>query len=695
MSFFVWMMMAFLTLEANIIWERTEIIVPLHGDFRSALSEVEAKLYIDGEICEDARVIYKIDGVERTFLSTINTSIVKTYTHKIEAYFPDYNLRHVMTIQIKIIDDIPPEIVSMPSIRVRIGEKMPNLLMGFTAIDNYDLEESLLIRIDTSQVMDEQIGKYPITYVVKDLSGNETTKILWIEFYDDISPDITAIKPLKHNVDHIFLWQTYLDITDNYDMFPEVKIECDALSHNMVGIYPFKVIATDQSGNQKIVITSIEIYDQTPPSLIISNERPDIPYQIEDSMSILRKLIINVYDNVDEISSDDVKIFSSINHDVLGTYLVTYQIIDSSYNKTSVDIYLKVTDQEKPKIILIKPLLFHVFDPPPLFQDYIILEDNFSTNENIKIEIIGSYNMQKVGKYLLTFKATDESKNQSTLTSYLEVIDQTAPIITLIQEILITQFKPINYIPYFLIEDPYDDIKDLTLTVDDTSVDYQKIGVYPLIVTAQDASFNQSTLMVDVIIMDIEPPVLKLTVDDKIDYPYQGLPIDYISYISEVSDNHDDLSIFDVKIIGKVDPNQFGFFEIIYELSDSTGNKVVKTLEFIIIDHESPTIIFDELTINQYGSVDLLQGVTLEDNSNQIEIIYYPKVIDTSKPGSIIVTYIVTDERGNYVMKDRLVTILEIKTKPLLDQFIPFIIVIVIGISLSTFLYFKDVKHMF
>jgi hypothetical protein len=122
---------------------------------------------------------------------------------------------------------------------------------------------------------------------------------------------------------------------------------------------------------------------------------------------------------------------------------------------------------------------------------------------------------------------------------------------------------------------------------------------------------------------------------------------------------------------------------------------VVKTLEFIIIDHESPTIIFDELTINQYGSVDLLQGVTLEDNSNQIEIIYYPKVIDTSKPGSIIVTYIVTDERGNYVMKDRLVTILEIKTKPLLDQFIPFIIVIVIGISLSTFLYFKDVKHMF
>lgn len=695
MSFFIWMMMSFFTLESNIVWKHTEIIVPLHGDFRSALSEVEANLYIDGEIQEDARVIYKIDGVERTFLSTINPSIVKTYTHKIEAYFPDYNLRHVMTIYIKIVDDIPPEIVSIPSLRVRIGEKIPNLLIGFRAFDNYDPENLLDIKIDTSQVVEQQIGRYPITYVVNDLSGNETSKILWIEFYDDISPDITSIKQLKHNVDYIFLWQTYFIVIDNYDKFPKVSIESEALARKMIGIYPFKVTATDQSGNQRIITTTIEIFDHTPPSLIISSERPDIPYQIKDEMSILRKLIINVFDNVDEMLKDEVSIYSSINPNVIGTYLVTYQVFDSSSNKTSIDIYLKVTDQEKPSINLIKPLVFHVFDPPPLFQDYLKIEDNLSRIENIKIEIIGTYNMQKVGKYFLTIKATDESKNQTILTTYLEVIDQTAPKITLIQEILITQFKPINYQPYFMLEDPYDDISDITLFFDDTSVDYQNIGVYPLLVTAQDASDNQSTLYVDVIIMDIEPPIIKLSMDDKIDYPYQGLQVDYVSYIVEVSDNHDKLSIFDVNIIGHVNPNQFGLYKITYELTDSAGNKTVETLEFVITDHESPVITFDELRVNQYDTVDLLKGVIASDNAYQIEIIYYPKVIDTSKPGSIIVTYIVTDERGNYVMKDRLITIIEIKTKPLFDQFIPFILVIVIGISLSTFLYFKDVKHMF
>jgi hypothetical protein len=155
-------------MSSQVLWNHEEIIIPLHGDFLSELYELEANLYIDGVIIEDARVIYKYDGVERTFLSTINTSIVKTYTHKIEAYFPDYNMRHVMTVSIKIIDHIPPEILSVPLIKVRIGDKMPNLLIGFSAIDNYDSKELLDIEIDTSQVIDTQIGSYPITYYVYD-----------------------------------------------------------------------------------------------------------------------------------------------------------------------------------------------------------------------------------------------------------------------------------------------------------------------------------------------------------------------------------------------------------------------------------------------------------------------------------------------------------------------------------------------
>ncbi len=695
MSFFVWLGFLFTSLSANVIWNQTEIVVPLHGDFITALNEIEADLWINGLYIDDAKVIYRIDGVERTFLSTINTSIVKTYTHKIEAYFPDYEIRQIMTISIKIIDDIPPIILSVPELKVRIGEKIPNLINEFRASDNYDPEDLLKINIDTSKVIDTKIGIYPIIYQVEDLSGNKSSQMTWIEFYDDIPPQITLIKPLKHDVNHTFSWQTYFSITDNYDTFLTVNLQSTVFEQKMIGIYPLKITAFDQSGNEQIMMTTIEVFDKTPPILVISNERPDIPYQTKDISSILERLILKIEDNFDQLTMDHIEIISSINTNAIGTYLVTYQVSDTSNNTTKIDINLKVTDQQKPKIMVIKPLIFNVFDPNPLFDEHLLIEDDLSAKENIKLEIIGSFQMHKVGKYLITIKATDEAKNQAIFTTYLEIIDHTVPEIKLIQDIMITQFKPINYRPYFEVKDQYDDVEDLEFLIDDSLVDYLNIGVYPLRVKVIDPSLHEVTLTVDVIIMDIEPPKITLKIDEVIDYPYRGLPIDYLSYVDQVSDNHDLLSKNDVIIIGEVNPNQFGLYQIIFVLKDMTGNETKEILEFLIVDHESPSIAFDDLVINQYEIIDFFKGVQTNDNTQNLEITYYPKVVDTSNAGSVIVTYVVIDERGNYVMKDRLITILAVETPIPFKQYFPVITIIIIGLSTCIFIYFKEVKHMF
>ncbi|MBN2268292.1 MAG: hypothetical protein V3569_01965 [Acholeplasmataceae bacterium] len=695
MSFFVWLGFLFTSLSSNVIWSHTEIVVPLHGDFITALNEIEADLFIDGFHIDNAEVIYRIDGVERTFLSTINTSIVKTYTHKIEAYFPDYDIRKIMTISIKIIDDIPPIILSVPELKVRIGEKMPNLMNGFRASDNYDLEDLLKINIDTSKVIDTKIGIYPIVYQVEDLSGNKTSRMTWVEFYDDVPPQIILIKPLKHDVNHTFSWQTYFSVIDNYDTFLAVNVQSIVFEQRIIGIYPLKIIAVDQSGNEQIMMTTIEVIDQTPPILIISSERPDIPYQSKDISNILEQLVLKIEDNYDQLTTENIEILSSINTNVIGSYLVTYQVSDSSSNTTKIDISLKVTDQQKPTIIMIKPLVFNVFDPIPLFDEHLLIVDDFSVKENIKLEIIGSFHMDKVGKYLITIKAADEAKNQAVLATYLEVIDHTVPEIKLIQEILITQFKPINYRPYFEIKDQYDDSEDLKFLIDDFLVDYLNVGIYPLKVKVIDPSDHETTLIVDVMIMDIEPPKIKLKVNEVIDYPYRGLPIDYLSYVDQVSDNHDTLTKDDVIIIGEVDQYQFGLYQIIFVLKDMTGNETKETLEFIIVDYESPSITFDNLVVNQYETIDFFEGVHANDNTQNLKIIYYPQVVDTSNAGSVIVTYIVSDERGNYVIKDRLITILSVETFIPIKHFIPVITIIIIGLSTCIFIYFKEVKHMF
>lgn len=695
MSFLLWLSIVITSLSSEVIWQHTEIEVPLNGDFRQAMYEIEALLYIDGIKIEEPRVIYKYDGVERTFLSTINTSILRTYSHKIEAYFPDYNIRNIISLSIKVIDDIPPVIMSVPDLCMRVGDKLPNLLLGFKAQDNYDHEDVLDIKIDASQVKSNTIGSYPITYYVSDLSGNITQKSILIDVYDDVSPIITLLKPLDHNIDHPFSWQTYFSVTDNYDLFPKIFIESPIIDHLSVGIYPFRLEVIDQSGNTHTITTTINVFDKTPPTLKISDERPDIPYQIDHYEHILKGLILNVTDNVDDLSIEDVEIISSILINQIGIYKTTYQVSDQSKNITTMDIYLKVTDQEKPEIMLIKPLVFDVFDPKPILEEYVDIKDNLSLLENMKIEFIGSFHMNQIGKYLITIKATDEAKNQAILTTYLEILDYTIPEITLIQDILITQFKPINYLPYFEINDLYDDISDIELIIDDSLVNYQQVGVYPIYVMAIDPSSNTQNLIVDVIIMDIEPPTIELVTDQIIDYPYQGQSINYLSYVNHISDNHDDLDLNDITIKGSVDTNHFGLYEIYYHLEDSTGNETIKNLKFRIIDHQSPSITFSDLVINQYESIDFLEGVSLDDNTNEIEIIWFPKAVDTSAPGSIMITYVAYDERGNYIVKDRMITILPVESPIPIIRYIPFASILVIGFSLCAFIYFKDIKHMF
>lgn len=695
MSFLVWLSIFFTSFVSNIEWNQTEVIVPLHGDFLAEIQKIEANLYIDGVLIEGARAIYKIDGVERTFLSTINTSILKTYIHKIEVYFPDYNVRNIMTIHVKIVDLIPPEIINTPQISIPIDSKLPNLMTGLQVIDNYDSNDLLKIEVDISKVDLSRIGRYPITYHIKDTSGNETKKTVWLEIYDHIPPDIKVIKPLKHNIDHIFSWSNYFTIKDNYDLFPVVTIQSDFMDKKAIGTFDFQISAKDQSGNITIIHTSIEVFDQTPPELIISSERPDIAYQSTNELSKLKRLILKVTDNVDELTVNDVEIISSINPNQIGNYLVTFQVVDSSMNKKSIDIYLKVTDQESPVIEIIKPLIFHVFDPNPIWSDYLLIYDNLTTYENLKVEYVGSYRMDQIGKYVITIKATDEAKNVKTMMFYVEVIDLSTPNIELIQDILITQFKPVSYIPYFKVTDMYDTTSQIKLSFDDQFVNYLKVGIYPLTVYATDVSHNQSELIVDVIVMDIEPPLLILTTQNLIEYPYGGKRIDLRTYIKEVNDNYDLLSVHDVIITGEVDTYSFGRYEIIYELTDQTGNQTIEKLYFLIVDQESPKIYFDDITINQYENIDLFSHIHVEDNSDEYELFIFPKTIDTSMPGSIVVTYIASDARGNYTIKERTIFINAIDQKPNIKVYVPAITIVLGGLTLAIFLYFKDVKHMF
>ena len=99
----------------------------------------------------------------------------------------------------------------------------------------------------------------------------------------------------------------------------------------------------------------------------------------------------------------------------------------------------------------------------------------------------------------------------------------------------------------------------------------------------------------------------------------------------------------------------------------------------MIDDKIPPVIKTTDLYINRGEFFDEMMGVDVSDNVDVSSVLVYPNYIDTNQPGSYVITYVVTDVRGNYVVFDRNLIIQSITDSTELISYVPVIIIIVIG----------------
>lgn len=80
----------------------------------------------------------------------------------------------LVSCQKEIQDVVPPTILGVKDLTYIIGKPEPNYLAGITAKDNMDGDITYLIEVDTSEVDLTKAGIYAITYLVSDLSNNQS-----------------------------------------------------------------------------------------------------------------------------------------------------------------------------------------------------------------------------------------------------------------------------------------------------------------------------------------------------------------------------------------------------------------------------------------------------------------------------------------------------------------------------------------
>lgn len=675
-------------LTVRIDWLYDWMDIPLHANIDEYQMLPEARLYIDGAYVVDPDMYYERDGVDHTFFSVVSTSYIKTYTIRYRVTFPNYAVTQTKDIVFNIVDVNAPVFDALPHFKIPLGESIPDLSSGVVFHDDYDNVSELILDINSYDIIIDRIGTYPIYYQISDRSGNIKEGISSLEVYDASPPLITQVKDLNLAYGDDFSWKDYFKVTDNADSYPKVITDLSLVDFSTLGIYDLTITAIDSNRQVATRTYELHIIDIAPPTLLVKSKPTPIEVHTDpDSVDFL-DYILSVTDDYDLLDKPDVSFLADVEYDVLGTYDVIYTVKDHSGNTTEVTMKIEIADTIKPTISIISPLVFDVFDPEPFYMEYVNISDNYTDHDGLDIKMDESVKMNIIGKYPITFEAKDESGNIAILNTYVEIIDRIAPEITQTNDILITDFTQKDVSFYFLASDNYDKEEDLRFQMDDDLVDYEKVGSYPLFVHVFDRSDKEGIFESEIIIADIIEPVLTLS-DQMIFIDVQSTSFDPLSLILEVSDNYDELVIDDVKITGEIDYMSIGLYTLTYQLSDSSLNMVQKTVSVYVDDRTPPEVNLGSRTLSVGEPFNLLEGVDATDNISDVRIITFPESLDTSTPGIKEVTYIVYDERGNFTQKIREITILETNQAPSVRDYIPVILVTVIGLIAAFYIYKK------
>ena len=114
----------------------------------------------------------------------------------------------------------------------------------------------------------------------------------------------------------------------------------------------------------------------------------------------------------------------------------------------------------------------------------------------------------------------------------------------------------------------------------------------------------------------------------------------------------------------KVDTSKIGEQIVTIEIEDNFGNKKGYSSKVIVIDSEAPVLTYNTSITTTVGvKVDLLEGVSASDNSNEEIAVKIEGKYDFNKVGTYILHYSASDSSGNRVSKEFSLIVNEKKEK--------------------------------
>jgi hypothetical protein len=287
---------------------------------------------VHGSYDDEGAVVTDNYDADRTIkgIGTIDFSKVGEYTLTYNATDAAGNAAVEVIRTVNVVDTTAPVITlnGKSTITVEVHGSYDD--EGAVVTDNYDADRTIkgIGTIDFSKV-----GEYTLTYNATDAAGNAAVEVIrTVNVVDTTAPVITLNGKSTITVE---VHGSYDDegavVTDNYDADRSIK-GIGTIDFSKVGEYTLTYNVTDAAGNAAVeVIRTVNVVDTTAPVITLKG---DAVVKIEVG-STYTDAGATANDNYDGDITGKIVTVNPVNKDVVGTYIVRYNVTDANGNKAA------------------------------------------------------------------------------------------------------------------------------------------------------------------------------------------------------------------------------------------------------------------------------------------------------------------------------------------------------------------------
>ena len=585
-------------------------------------------------------------SVTVTSSGTVNTDAVGTYTISYTGTDPSGNTASTSRT-VNVVDTTAPVITVTGTNPVthELGDTYTDA--GATATD---LSGSITVTTNGT-VNDDAVGEYTLTYIATDPSGNTSTATRTVNVVDTTAPSVTVTGTNPVTVE---LGDTYTDAgATATDLSGVVTVvTTGTVDTDTVGSYTLTYTSTDPSGNAGTATRTVNVVDTTAPVVTVTGSNP-ATHELGDTYTDAGATATDLSGTVTVVTT------GTVDEDTVGSYTLTYTSTDPSGNAGTATRTVNVVDTTAPVVTVTgtNPLTLEVAQDATYADAGATATDASGT---VTVVTTGSVNPQVVGEYTKTYTSTDASGNVGTATRTINVVDTTAPTVTLVggtpYTVEVSQSGSFTEPGYNAVDNAATALTKSYIG----SIPLDEVGEYSRIYTVTDASGNSTSVTRVVKVVDTTSPTVTLLGDNPktVEADQNGTYVD-----PDVTAEDNDKRALNFAVASNVNMAVAGSYLYRWRVEDQSGNYTIVDRTVNVVDTTAPVVSLsgaNPYTVEAADGSDYVDpGTTATDNAASAMTKTTTGTVDMGLPGTYSLNISYEDVSGNVSNKIRTVNVID------------------------------------